>query len=108
VAATLRYNTFRLAMVIVVGAICYVFGARGLLCFALALVISMPLSYVLLGRWRRAMIDELADRGRRVDVQRFNVVRRVEARIEAANDAEDAAIDAAADVSPTSEPPQTA
>ena len=91
VPATIRYNTFRLAMVIVVGAVCYVFGARGLLCIVLALVISMPLSYVLLARWRRAMIDELAADGGR----RFNIARRVSERIDAANDAEDAILDAA-------------
>lgn len=83
--ATIRYNTLRLAMVLVVGAVCYVLGARGLVLLVLALVISMPLSFVLLARWRHGMIEEIA--------ARRNPVRALNDRIEAAKRAEDDAVD---------------
>lgn len=92
--ATIRYNTLRLALLLIVGAICFVFGARGPLLVLLAFVISMPLSYVLLARWRRGMIEEFAQ-GRADKVNPARAVRAVNARIESAKDAEDAAIDAA-------------
>ena len=91
--ATIRYNTLRLAMVLVVGAVCYVLGARGLTLVLLALLISMPLSFVLLARWRKAMIDEFAA-GK---AGRLNPIRAVGDRIDAANQAEDDAVDRASE-----------
>jgi len=90
--ATVRYNTFRLLLLLVVGAVCYIAGARGAVLLALALIISLPLSFVLLKRWRLGMIDEIAS-GK---ASRFNPVSAVSNRIDAANRAEDAALDAAA------------
>lgn len=91
--ATIRYNTLRLAMVIIVGAVLYVIGVRGAVLLFLAVVISMPLSYFLLARWRIAMIEEFAAGKAR----RFNPMRAVSGKIDAANRAEDDAIDAAQD-----------
>src|SRR6478609_2286479 len=102
--ATIRYNTFRLLMVLVVGAVCYVLGARGLLLIMLAFFISLPLSFVLLARWRRAMIDEFASGKARElkpvrvvgdQAHKLNPVRAVSDRIDAANQAEDEALDQA-------------
>lgn len=91
--ATIRYNTFRLLMVIVIGAIAYVLGARGLVLIIIAFAVSLPLSFVLLARWRRAMIDEFASgKG-----QRLNLARVVNERIDAANDAEDEILDRSAE-----------
>jgi hypothetical protein len=89
--ATVRYNTLRLALLIVVGVVCYLAGARGAVLLMLALLISLPLSFVLLKRWRLAMIDEIASGKAR----KLNPVRAINQRIEAGNDAEDAALDAA-------------
>lgn len=89
--ATIRYNTLRLAMVIIVGAACYLLGARGLVLVILALVVSMPLSYFMLARWRLAMIEEIASK----DVGKLNPVRAVNQRIDAANQAEDGLLDEA-------------
>ena len=91
--ATVRYNTLRLLMVLVVGAVCYLLGARGALLVLLALLISMPLSFVLLARWRRAMIDEFAE-GRAGKANPARAVRALNNRIESSKSAEDAAVDA--------------
>lgn len=91
--STIRYNTLRLLLLIVVAVVCFLAGARGPLLVVLAVLISFVLSYVLLGRWRRGMIDELA----KVKVGRLNVVARINDRIEAANLAEDVALDAQLD-----------
>jgi hypothetical protein len=86
--ATVRYNTLRLAMVILVGGVCYLAGARGIVLVALALIISLPLSFILLARWRHAMIEEIAA-GRM-----GGPARRLSARLDAGAAAEDAALDA--------------
>jgi hypothetical protein len=87
--ATVRYNLLRLMMVVVVGAVCYVLGARGLALIMLAFFISLPLSFLLLARWRKEMIDEFAS-GK---AQRINPVRAVNERIDSAERSEDAILD---------------
>ena len=91
--ATIRYNTLRLLMVLVVGGVCYIAGARGVVLLMLAFFISLPLSFVLLARWRTAMIDEFASG----QAKKLNPVRAVSDRIDRANEAEDAIVDAAED-----------
>jgi hypothetical protein len=88
--ATLIYNVLRLTMILVVGAVCYVAGARGITLVLLAFIISLPLSFVLLARFRRAMIDEIAAKA----AGRKSPARAISDRIDAGASAEDAILDA--------------
>ena len=90
--ATVLYNTLRLLMVLVVGAVCYLLGARGLLLIMLAFFISLPLSFVLLARWRRAMIDEFAS-GKADKINPARAVRAINDKIETNKANEDAIVD---------------
>lgn len=90
--ATIRYNTLRFVMVLVTGAVCYLLGARGLLLIILAFFISLPLSFVLLARWRRAMIDEFAS-GKADKVNPARAIRAINDKIESNKVAEDAIVD---------------
>lgn len=53
--AFIRYSTLRLAMLLVVGAVLYVFGLRGFWLLAIALVVSGIASLFLLDRQRDAL-----------------------------------------------------
>jgi ABC-type transport system involved in cytochrome bd biosynthesis fused ATPase/permease subunit len=44
------YTAARLAIFVVLAAVLWLLGLRGLLVFALAVLLSMPVSYLLLGR----------------------------------------------------------
>ncbi len=79
-------------MVLVVGAVCFLLGARGLLLIMLAFFISLPLSFVLLARWRKQMIDEFAS-GKADKVNPARAVRAINDRIESNKAAEDAIVD---------------
>jgi hypothetical protein len=56
------YTSLRVLIFVVLFGLLWLFGLRGLVGAAIALVLSVPLSYVLLGRQRRAMAGELHDR----------------------------------------------
>lgn len=58
----LRYAVLRIGLFVVVLLLLYVAGARDLLLLLLAAVISLALSYVLLGRQRAAVAEALAAR----------------------------------------------
>jgi Protein of unknown function (DUF4229) len=63
--ATMFYNTLRLLLFAVVFFLLYFAGARSLLLFGLAFLVSGVLSYFLLAPQRAAMAGELAARARR-------------------------------------------
>jgi Protein of unknown function (DUF4229) len=56
------YTAARLAVFVVLAAALYLLGMRGLLLFAAAILLSMPLSYVLLGRQLAGVTDWLQQR----------------------------------------------
>lgn len=58
--AFLRYNVYRLALLVGVGALTYLAGLRGPLLLLVALVVSGVLSYFLLYRQRTAVARSLA------------------------------------------------
>lgn len=76
--AFIRYTTLRLAMLIAVGAIAYLFGLRDVLLLIVAFLVSGVLSLVLLDRQRDAMGASVG-----------GLFARINARIEASARAED-------------------
>jgi Mn2+/Fe2+ NRAMP family transporter len=66
--SVLAYTAARLALFTAAAGVLYLLGARGLLLFALAVLLSGPVSFVLLSRHRDAMssaVVSAARRGRR-------------------------------------------
>jgi Mn2+/Fe2+ NRAMP family transporter len=66
--SVLAYTAARLALFAAAAGVLYLLGARGLLLFALAVLLSGPVSFVLLSRHRDAMsaaVVSAARRGRR-------------------------------------------
>ncbi len=53
--AFIRYTTLRLAMLIAVGALCYLIGMRGIFLAAVAFLVSGILSFFVLDRQRDAL-----------------------------------------------------
>jgi Mn2+/Fe2+ NRAMP family transporter len=62
--ATLAYTTARILLFVAAVGLIYLAGARGLLLFGLALVVSGAASYILLSRQRDAMSGALVNRFR--------------------------------------------
>ena len=62
--ATLAYTTARILLFVAAVGLIYLAGARGLLLFGLALVVSGAASYILLSRQRDAMSGALMNRFR--------------------------------------------
>jgi Mn2+/Fe2+ NRAMP family transporter len=60
--ATLAYTSARILLLVVSGFLLYLIGARGLLLFALACVVSGIASFVLLSRQRDVMSSALITR----------------------------------------------
>jgi membrane-anchored protein YejM (alkaline phosphatase superfamily) len=56
------YTAGRLAIFVVLAAALWLLGLRGLIPFALALLLSMPLSYLLLGRQLAAVTQWIEQR----------------------------------------------
>ncbi len=68
VPALIKYTVLRLALFVAAMGVLYLLGARGILNLALAAVVSMLLSYLLLRGPREALAQEVAGRvGRRLD-----------------------------------------
>jgi Mn2+/Fe2+ NRAMP family transporter len=64
--ATLAYTTARILLFVAAVGLIYLAGARGLLLFGLALLVSGAASYILLSRQRDAMSGALVNRFRLV------------------------------------------
>jgi Mn2+/Fe2+ NRAMP family transporter len=62
--ATLAYTTARILLFVAAVGLIYLAGARGLLLFGLALLVSGAASYILLSRQRDAMSGALVNRFR--------------------------------------------
>jgi hypothetical protein len=62
VPPVVTYTAGRIALFAVVGALLYLAGFRNFVLVLLALVISMPLSYLVLRRQREAFAAQVADR----------------------------------------------
>jgi Mn2+/Fe2+ NRAMP family transporter len=62
--ATLAYTAARILLFVAAVGLIYLAGARGLLLFGLALVVSGAASYILLSRQRDAMSGSLMNRFR--------------------------------------------
>jgi hypothetical protein len=62
ISPALTYTAGRIALFVVVGALLYLVGFRNFVLVLLALVISMPLSYVVLRRQREAFAVQVAGR----------------------------------------------
>ena len=56
------YTAARLAIFIVLAAVLWLLGLRGFILFALALLLSMPLAYLLLGRQLAAVTRWIEER----------------------------------------------
>jgi Protein of unknown function (DUF4229) len=56
------YTAARLAVFVVLASVLYLLGLRGLLLLALAVLLSMPLSYLLLGRQLAGVTNWLEQR----------------------------------------------
>lgn len=74
----LRYTTLRLAMLIAVGGVCYLFGLRSIVLLIVAFLGSGILSFVVLNRQREAMGESIG-----------GVLSRINARIDANSRSED-------------------
>jgi predicted RND superfamily exporter protein len=87
VLPTLKYTVMRLGLFVAVLALAYLLGARGLLAFALAVLVSAMLSFVLLRGQRDAVASQVSN----------GLQRRLSARPSPSQDelVEDAAVDAA-------------
>jgi predicted permease len=64
VRPVLVYTAGRLAVLVVLAAVLWLLGLRGFWLFAVALLLSIPVSFVLLGRQRAALTDWFESRRR--------------------------------------------
>ncbi len=76
--AFIRYSTLRLAVLLVVGAVCYLVGLRGFMLLLVALIVSGVLSLFVLDRQREALGESVG-----------GVLSRINARIDANTRSED-------------------
>lgn len=60
----LSYTAGRLAVFVILAAVLWLCGLRGFWLFAVTLLLSIPLSFVLLGRQRAALTDWIESRRR--------------------------------------------